>query len=799
MRFLIVLLVSVACGYCYRIKLVQSGSIQGIQKGYGSDTSPGKLPYNTAWAYQLDASTDFMQWFDGVLTTSTSNKSTANKLKNLVNPTATYLTFPAQLQVTLDKIRFYDGPGQASSPLHISLLLSNGKEITDVALFTGAQYNEWVTIYAVPEGQKSVRAVILRTSPGNASNSGAQYPTEIEFYGTHVPHAAPVLPVSQVPLRNMYGINSFPWNNSGKLPDATTEIDAAVGRYADMGWNRAYDDWKLFEAVEGDYRFAPTHTGGWNQDRGFARIKALGVKSIQCLKTIPDWLRQRYPMAVKSGNQVDGSRWDQSDDAAYQCYRGNLIEYPSLEQFPADGATPKLLVRLASGAQIAPFPYTIDQPTYFTAKDTQLVYRWNGSGYVLLRENIPGVYFSIYTQQNATANNPVGKLLTKWNEQLNADRLLPESYKAFAHMAFQSAARYGANKQLDIRLLKTPDKLVGLNLLEGIEAGNEMNAFWQGRRRYLNPWEYAACLSAFYDGHLNKMGPGVGVKNADSSMKVFVGGIVSANPRFYRAMLDWCKVHRGYKANGKLNVPWDVMKYHQYTNSNGLEQHSNGSRIGMPADMVPLALAKVQEIKNLYAEYNAGVPSVHIGELGYDVGPSTQAGAEINDARGQVVRTRRQTVGDWVIRDMLAYNYAGADALQFYLLEDPSHNATPDANGSLYMSSGFFNRGDQVPSKAPRPAAVYARQFVKQFGAYTVVGCKTGSQLLYTLTSGTSKAYALAVPDMIGRSSVVDLTLPKGGTLYTFRDEGDKMAVKALASGKCSIIVRETPCFVKVN
>ena len=83
---------------------------------------------------------------------------------------------------------------------------------------------------------------------------------------------------------------------------------------------------------------------------------------------------------------------------------------------------------------------------------------------------MPGVYFSVYTAADAAPDHPVGQLRTKFNETLSVDRLKPSTYVEFARLAFQSAARYGTNQHLDPRLLRTPDKRVGLNLLAGIEG-----------------------------------------------------------------------------------------------------------------------------------------------------------------------------------------------------------------------------------------------------------------------------------------------------------------------------------------
>ena len=42
---------------------------------------------------------------------------------------------------------------------------------------------------------------------------------------------------------------------------------------------------------------------------------------------------------------------------------------------------------------------------------------------------------------------------------------------------------------------------IGLNLIKYVECENERDKWWKGRRAYQTLAEYAANLSAFYDGH----------------------------------------------------------------------------------------------------------------------------------------------------------------------------------------------------------------------------------------------------------------------------------------------------------
>ena len=96
----------------------------------------------------------------------------------------------------------------------------------------------------------------------------------------------------------------------------------------------------------------------------------------------------------------------------------------------------------------------------------------------------------------------------------------PHSYTEQAKMAFQFAARYGNNKNINTSLLNVSSEVrwtndvaneikQGLGFIKYIECDNERDKWWKGRKAYQTAREYAANLSAFYDGHKNTMGPGV--------------------------------------------------------------------------------------------------------------------------------------------------------------------------------------------------------------------------------------------------------------------------------------------------
>ena len=90
----------------------------------------------------------------------------------------------------------------------------------------------------------------------------------------------------------------------------------------------------------------------------------------------------------------------------------------------------------------------------------------------------------------------------------------------------------------------------GTGALDWIEVFNDVNTLNWGvsRNAFFTPYEYAAMLSAAYDGHGGVLGPGYGARTADPGMKVAMSGLQSTGPR---AMLDyvksinyWAQAHR---------------------------------------------------------------------------------------------------------------------------------------------------------------------------------------------------------------------------------------------------------------
>ncbi len=370
----------------------------------------------------------------------------------------------------------------------------------------------------------------------------------------------------------------------------------------------------------------------------------------------------------------------------------------------------------------------------------------------------------------------------------------PASYIEQAQAGFQYMARYGYNKSVDPSLVKVSSVKswagvntvkIGLGLIRYIECDNERDKTWKGRKAYQSAREYAANLSAFYDGHKSTMGAGVGVKNADPSVNVVIGGIASSSTDYVRAMIDWCKEFRGYKADGSVNLCWDVINQHLYSNDSKSSQDGGGSRGAAPelsgtGEQAAAFVAIGQQYK---------LP-VWITEAGYDLNQGSPFRAMPIGSK-----TAEQTQADWMLRTALMYSRVGIDRLFFYQMHDD--------NAAIPVQ--FYSMGLINDNKSRKPAADYLYQVNNLLGAYTYKETLNSDPLVdrYELSSNgqTRQAYMLVVPDERGRTATYDLSVGSGMAvkLYTPKIGSDEMSVTTLlpgSNGKVRVSVSETPVFV---
>lgn len=369
-----------------------------------------------------------------------------------------------------------------------------------------------------------------------------------------------------------------------------------------------------------------------------------------------------------------------------------------------------------------------------------------------------------------------------------SDFAQPSSYILQAKVAFQFAARYGRNAAVPDRLMKIdssirwnfdpPNKIrKGLNYITYFECDNERNKPWLGRKAYQTGREYAANLSAFYDGNKHTLGEDVGVKTADSTMQVVMSGLAGADTDFVKGMVDWCKEFRGYRKDGKVDLCWDVINYHYYTNN-------AAGTAGIAPETSAGGIAGAQRFLQLAHDYCYDMP-VWVTECGYDLNSGSPFHAIPIGSK-----TALQTQGDWTLRTALLYNRLGIDRVFFYEMYDDNANSAVQ-----FASTGLIN-----DNRTRRPGADYLYQVNKLLGQYEYKETISVSPLVDRYELNGQSAYALMMPAQKGATGTYTLDLGDAAIamVYTPTAGQDTMAAKKsiLTSSKYALQVSETPVFV---
>lgn len=376
----------------------------------------------------------------------------------------------------------------------------------------------------------------------------------------------------------------------------------------------------------------------------------------------------------------------------------------------------------------------------------------------------------------------------------------PASYIEFARLGFQFAARYGSNTKVDPALVHVPalptynpnKKRIGTGLVQYIECNNEPDRWWKPTKMASQTaTEYAANLSAFYDGHKGKLGKGVGVKNADPNMVVVMAGLATTEPAFVEEMIDWCLKNRGRRKDGSIDLCFDVINYHHYARDRDEENYGKSQRGVAPELSDALDVAK--RFINLSAEKAQSI-RVWNTETGYDVNQNSIQGARKIGEKSALI-----TQADWILRTSLLYARSGVDKLYFYMLHDVSlYNATQ------YASSGFVNK---VGKLTARPAWYYLLQAKNLIGDYYYYRTiKTDPVIIDEYRKGDKKFYVLVVPDEVGRTEncPVDFLDSYENSprinLYELQPDSEtpKRSMKIISNDRVRITATETPLFLEV-
>ena len=271
------------------------------------------------------------------------------------------------------------------------------------------------------------------------------------------------------------------------------------------------------------------------------------------------------------------------------------------------------------------------------------------------------------------------------------DYVKPETYVMYGEFLYQTALRFGYNKDYSFQTNKDLIKILDAkrasgfnqNRIQWIEAGNEPNG--EGNDGF-SPYELAALTSCSYDGHCNTViaptGSGVGVYNANSNVKMAMAGLAGVGTRYIQAMSFWLKHNR---ADGKLGL--DAFNVHTYCKKlityNGYQVY-----VGVCPE-----IGKITEYVIELCEWRDKYypdKEVWLTEFGWDTNTSYQTE---NACHPYADFTAREIQAMWIVRAYFMFAAAGVDRCALYMASDLGDEATSTGKygtSGVISSSGEF-------------------------------------------------------------------------------------------------------------
>ena len=741
------------------------------------------------------------------------------------------VTLRLERKCQLTRLALYDYQGVFTDQPALIYAL-NGTQRTFLGSFTGADYLQWVEIRLA--SPVTADALVIHKYCNNI-------PQKINVFG--IPNDADptvVVPPSSAPAANQnITLDARRWYQVNNTSNGLEGLfDGKTNERVHTGWGKILTNYDAYYPLETGEELTLKHIRFYDGE-------GTNVDEPMTLSVIDDkW--QRIPIARFTGSQYNawvGPDPSQPADFAVRAtfknarylvlntsgaYPTEIELYGTLKaadlRRPARSLMPTIPLRQLFGVNAfewdiedARSPWQVDESRLRTIKAFSAMRHYmdwekleSQPGQYTFNPTLSGSwnYDAMYERLRAEGVEVLAclKTIPRWLEETypsdqrdnentparyGTDLTSPRSYAEQARVGFQYMARYGYNRNVDRSLVRvssittwagTNTVRIGMGLIRYIECDNERDKTWKDRKAYQTAREYAANLSAFYDGHKNTLGPDVGVKNADPNVKVVIGGLAASSTDYVRAMIDWCREFRGYKANGEVNLCWDIINQHLYANDAHSSQSGGASRGAAPeVSGVGEQAAAFVEMARQYA----GNMPVWITEAGYDVNQGSPFKAIAIGSKSVL-----ETHADWTLRTALTYSRVGIDRLFFYQLYDDNPTAPVQ-----FSSMGLLN-----PDKTRKPAGDYLYQTHKLLGAYSYKQTLNRDPMVDRYELNGRPAYVLVIPDERGRTGSYTLSVGDAATVqvYTPKIGSDDMVMATLAcqNGKVTLTVSETPIFV---
>lgn len=370
-----------------------------------------------------------------------------------------------------------------------------------------------------------------------------------------------------------------------------------------------------------------------------------------------------------------------------------------------------------------------------------------------------------------------------------ADYMDPETYVMYGELMFQTALRFGYNKDNTVDMIKTAtplQKRFNRNVIAWIEAGNEPNG--EGNDGF-SPYELAAFTSTAYDGHCGTVvaptGSGVGVINANANVKMSMAGLAGVGVRYIQAMSFWMEHNR---PDGELGL--DAFNVHTYCKKlikyNGYQVY-----VGVCPE-----IGKITEyVKQLCDWRDKYYPNIEVWltEFGWDTNTSY---ATENACHPYADFTARELQAMWLVRAYFMFAEAGVDRAAMYMASDLGDEATSTGK---YGTSGVISTSNEY-----KDSYYYIYTLKNNMGdMYFAEVIDSGNEdvWVYRFENGNGKScYAVWCPTMDDiRVNNYNLNID-GSTAYMVEFENlNTQGVKsdlAVENGSVTVNVSERPILI---
>ena len=349
----------------------------------------------------------------------------------------------------------------------------------------------------------------------------------------------------------------------------------------------------------------------------------------------------------------------------------------------------------------------------------------------------------------------------------------------------QLVARYGSQKLPD-SLLKTADKVSGLNYIRYFEDENEPDYWWKDP--LWPPEHYAVYCNAVHDGfgtETNEQFPLMGIKSVDPYAKHVLAGM---------ALKDTTYLDRLLKASGE-RIPFDILNVHMYCTDRSKGYSPENEKYGFE-----------KGLEDFFTWKNNNLPimPVWITEFGWDTYKSP-------DNKHSYIWASSEQQANYLLRSYFILMKMGFEKAFMFMAADGNSQHVLQ-----YSSSGLFT--DKNSGHQKKLSYYYLTTLQNMLGNYSLKDIPE-----YALKKGENEVYCFRFESKVSADTIYVLWARKTDSeedsgisvnhsfdlgytpqkVYSvhpknFDEYGDTVEIEAVGS-RINLNVTETPRFIVVS